>query len=93
MMRFEFHDAAGNIHPFETYEEAESFARKGGYVFVTSRSLIEGGKARISYFVAAEDVPPGVTDPDALFPILLSRYPEWKEPRIMPVMTVDEAML
>lgn len=89
-MRFEFHDAAGNVHPFETYAEAEAFALGAGYVFVTSRSVMEGSNARISYFVAAGDVPEGVTDRNELFPVLLARYPEWKEPRIMPVMDADE---
>lgn len=89
MTRFEFHDAAGNVHPFETYAEAEAFALGCGYVFVTSRSVMEGSEARISYFVASGDVPEGVTDREALFPILLARYPEWREPRIMPVMTVE----
>lgn len=89
MIRFEFHDAAGNVHPFETYAEAEAFALGAGYVFVTSRSVMEGSEARISYFVAAGDVPEGVTDRNELFPVLLARYPEWKEPRIMPVMSVD----
>ncbi len=90
MIRFDFHDAAGNVHSFATYAEAEAFALASGYVFVTSRSVMEGSKARISYFVTSADVPEGVTNRDELFPVLLARYPEWQEPRIMPVMTVDE---
>ena len=89
MTRFEFYDAAGNAHPFDTYEEAEAFALGCGYIFVTSRRLMEGAESRISYFLAASDVPEGVTSEDALFPLLLAKYPEWKEPRIMPVMIVD----
>ena len=89
MMRFEFHDAAGNVHPFDTYAEAETFALRCGYVFVTSRSVMEGGQARIAYFLAPSDVPEGVAGEAALLPLLLAKYPEWKEPRIMPVMTAD----
>lgn len=89
MAQFEFYDAAGNVHPFETYAEAEAFALGAGYVFVTSRSVMEGSKDRIAYFVAASDVPEGVTDRNELFPVLLARYPEWKEPRIMPVPDSD----
>ena len=86
MPAFEFHDAAGNQHPFDSLEEAQAFATACGYVFVTSRSVLEGCDARIYYYLAPKDVPAGVTDPKALFPILLASYPEWKEPRIMPVM-------
>ena len=89
MMRFEFHDAAGNVHPFETYAEAEAFALGAGYVFVTSRSVMEGSDARIAYFLAPGDAPEGVTDEAGLLPVLLAKYPEWREPRIMPVMTAD----
>lgn len=86
MPAFEFHDAAGNRHPFESLEEAQAFAEACGYIFVTSRSVLEGCDARIYYYVAKKDAPAGVTDPQALFPILLSAYREWEEPRIMPVM-------
>lgn len=89
MTRFDFYDAAGNVHPFASFAEAEAFALSCGYVFVTSRSLVEGGDVRIAYFLAASDVPPGVSDPESLFPILLAKYPEWREPRIMPVITLD----
>lgn len=89
MTRFEFHDAEGNVHGFDTYAEAEAFALNCGYVFVTSRSILEGARERISYFLAPGDAPEGVTEEAALFPILLAKYPEWKEPRIMPVMTVE----
>ena len=91
MTRFEFHDAAGNVHPFDARAEAEAFARACGYVFVTSRSVMEGSDARISYYLAPSDVPEGVKDENALFTILLSRYQEWQEPRIMPVMDADWA--
>ena len=90
MLSFEFHDAAGNVHPFATYAEAEAFALGCGYVFVTSRSVMEGEKARISYFLAASDVPAGASEEAALLPVLLAKYPEWKEPRIMPVLTADD---
>ena len=53
---------------------------------MTSRSVLEGCDARIYYYVAKKDAPEGVTDPQALFPILLATYREWEEPRIMPVM-------
>ena len=86
MPAFEFHDAAGNHHPFDSHEEAQAFAEACGYIFVTSRSVLEGCDARIYYYVAKKDAPEGVTDPQALFPILLSSYREWEEPRIMPVM-------
>ena len=89
MNRFEFHDAAGNVHPFDTRAEAEAFARACGYVFVTSRSVMEGADARISYYLAPSDVPEGVTEEGALLTVLLSRYREWEEPRIMPVMDAD----
>ena len=89
MTRFEFHDAAGNVHPFETLSEAEAFARACGYVFVTSRSVMEGSDARISYFLAPSDVPAGVEGEAALLPLLLAKYLEWKEPRIMPVMEAE----
>ena len=89
MIRFEFHDAAGNVHPFDTCAEAEAFARNLGYVFVTSRSVMEGSEARISYFLAPSDISGGVKDEAELFSLLLTKYPEWKEPRIMPVMTVE----
>ncbi len=89
MIGFEFHDAAGNVHPFATFAEAEAFALGCGYVFVTSRSVMEGSSARIAYFLAPGDAPEGVTDEASLFPILLAKYPEWKEPRIMPVITAD----
>ena len=91
MTRFEFYDAAGNVHPFDSYAEAEAFALGCGYVFVTSRTLLEGSDARISYFLAPADVPGGVImDGAELFAVLLAKYPEWKEPRIMPVPTPDE---
>jgi len=86
MPAFEFYDAAGNKHPFETLDEARAFAESCGYRFVTSRSVMEGDAARIYYYVAAKDVPEGVSDPKELFPILLSSYREWEEPRIMPVI-------
>ena len=86
MPAFEFYDAAGNRHPFDSLEEAQNFAAACGYIFVTSRSVLEGCDARIYYYVAKKDTPEGVTDPQALFPILLSSYREWEEPRIMPVM-------
>ncbi len=86
MPAFEFHDAAGNRHPFESLEEAQDFAEACGYLFVTSRSVLEGCDARIYYYVAKKDAPEGVTDPQTLFPILLATYREWEEPRIMPVM-------
>lgn len=86
MAGFEFHDASGNVHSFDTREEAESFAIACGYVFVTSRSIMEGSDARISYYLAPSDVPQGVTDKDALFTVLLARYREWEEPRIMPIL-------
>ena len=86
MPAFEFHDAAGNRHPFDSLEEAQAFAESCGYLFVTSRSVLEGCDARIYYYVAKKDAPAGVTDPQALFPILLATYREWEEPRIMPVM-------
>lgn len=90
MSGFEFHDAAGNVHRFASYAEAEAFALGCGYVFVTSRSVMEGQDARISYFLAASDVPPGAVGEALLLPVLLAKYPEWKEPRIMPVLTVDD---
>ena len=86
MPAFEFHDAAGNRHPFDSLEEAQAFAESCGYLFVTSRSVLEGCDARIYYYVAKKDAPAGVTAPEALFPILLATYREWEEPRIMPVM-------
>lgn len=86
MLAFEFHDAAGNRHPFDSLEEAQAFAEACGYIFVTSRSVLEGCDARIYYYVAKKDAPEGVADPQELFPILLSSYREWEEPRIMPVM-------
>ena len=86
MPAFEFHDAAGNRHPFDSLEEAQHFAESCGYIFVTIRSVLEGCDARIYYYVAKKDAPAGVTDPEALFPILLATYREWEEPRIMPVM-------
>ncbi len=89
MAEFKFYDAAGNVHPFKTLAEAKAFAEACGYVFVTSRSVMEGDEARIYYYVAAADVPDGMTDPAALFPILLSKYREWEEPRIMPVLEAD----
>ena len=89
MIRYEFHDAEGKIHAFASYREAEDFALSLGYVFVTSRSIMEGEQARIAYFLAASDVPSGVTGEKELFPLLLAKYQEWKEPRIMPVMTVE----
>ena len=52
---------------------------------------MEGSDARISYYLAPSDVPEGVKDENALFTILLSRYQEWQEPRIMPVMDADWA--
>lgn len=88
MPAFEFYDAAGNKHPFDSLDEAREFAESCGYIFVTSRSVMEGDAARIYYYVAAKDVPEGVTDPKELFPILLSSYREWEEPRIMPVIEV-----
>ena len=90
MIRYEFHDAEGNIHSFASYREAEDFALSLGYVFVTSRSIMEGEQARIAYFLASSDVPSGVSEEKDLFPLLLAKYQEWKEPRIMPVMTVDQ---
>ena len=89
MPAFEFYDAAGNKHPFDTLAEAQAFAEACGYVFVTSRSVMEGGAARIYYYVAGSDVPEGVSGGDALFPILLSKYREWEEPRIMPVLEFE----
>ena len=89
MTRFEFHDAAGNVHPFDTLAEAEAFARSCGYVFVTSRTVMEGMDARIFYYLASSDVPEGAEGEAALLPLLLAKYPEWKEPRIMPVMDVE----
>jgi len=86
MPAFEFYDDAGNKHPFASLEEAQTFAEACGYIFVTSRSVLEGCDARIYYYVAAKDAPNGVTDSKTLFPILLSKYREWEEPRIMPVM-------
>ena len=90
MSRFEFQDAAGNVHPFVSYAEAEAFAIDCGYVFVTSRSLMEGSTLRISYFLAASDVPDGAAGEAALLPVLLAKYPEWKEPRIMPVLSAGD---
>lgn len=89
MAAFEFYDSAGNKHPFETLEEAQAFAAACGYVFVTSRSIMEGGEARIHYYVAGKDVPEGVTDSGELFRILLTSYKEWEEPRIMPVLAFE----
>lgn len=89
MTEFKFYDAAGNVHSFETFAEAEEFALGCGYVFVTSRSVMEGSDARIAYFLAPGDAPEGVTDEAGLLPVLLAKYPEWREPRIMPVMTAD----
>ena len=86
MPAFEFHDAAGNRHLFDSLEEAQAFAEACGSIFVTSRSVLEGCDARIYYYVAKKDAPEGVADPQELFPILLSSYREWEEPRIMPVM-------
>lgn len=87
--RFEFHDAAGNVHPFDTFAEAEDFARACGYVFVTSRTVMEGMDARIFYYLAPSDVPDGAEGEAALLPLLLAKYPEWREPRIMPVLDAD----
>ena len=89
MPAFEFYDAAGNRHPFGTLAEAQAFASSCGYVYVTSRSVMEGGEARIYYYVAGADVPEGVSDSGALFTILLSKYREWEEPRIMPVLEFE----
>ena len=50
---------------------------------------MEGSDARIAYFLAPGDAPEGVTDEAGLLPVLLAKYPEWREPRIMPVMTAD----
>ena len=88
-MRFEFHDAAGNVHCFTSYEDAEAFALACGYVFVTSRRLSEGSEKRISYFLSSDDVPAGFTERSELFSVLLEKYPEWQEPRIMPVEADD----
>ena len=88
-MEFAFHDAAGNVHTFATFAEAETFALGCGYVFVTSRSIMEGADARIAYFLAPGDATEGLTGEAGLLPVLLAKYPEWEEPRIMPVMTAD----
>jgi len=95
MAVFRFHDAAGKTTDFGTIEEAEAFAREQGYVFVTRRKVMEDRPESIVYYVHSDDIAgAGVDsgDANALFRLLLMKYREWEEPRIMPVVEASSFM-